>query len=203
MPATFEVNVEAGPPARSYYCPGNQPVDARAFGFELLVRRALTKRLTGWFSYTLARSTRESHFLTLDGSDAVATVSSEFDRTHVLGAMLAYDFGSGVHAGGRFVFYTGTPYSELSGNIPVPPYNNHRTPAFLRLDLRFEKRWKFGTEGSVALVFEGQNVTLSKEVSVLGLNCMGDVTPNGGTTRCTQSRLGPITLPSVGVEATF
>jgi hypothetical protein len=34
---------------------------------ELLVRRALSKRLAGWLSYTLSRSVRDARFLTLDG----------------------------------------------------------------------------------------------------------------------------------------
>ena len=101
------------------------------------------------------------------------------------------------------LFYTGTPYSQLDGSLPIPPYNAYRNPAFYRVDFRLEKRWLLGRSGSIAFVLEGQNVTLSKEVSSLGLECEGQMTSQGQTTRCEQSELGPLTLPSVGVEAFF
>jgi hypothetical protein len=184
-------------------CPSEQAVHGRAHGLELLVRRPLTKRLSGWLSYTLSRSTRETHFITPEGGSAIATVPSEFDRTHVLNAILAYDLGRRWRAGGRFVFYTGAPYSSLSGNVPVAPYNNHRDPPFYRLDIRLEKRWPIGKNGSIAFVFEGQNVTLSKDSSGLGIDCIGQATEAGGTTTCKRATIGPIAIPSVGVEAFF
>lgn len=205
MPPTTppQADPNATPPAVPFVCPDDQPVDGHAYGFELLVRRPLSKRLSGWLSYTLSRSTREAHFATLSGGTAGANVVSEFDRTHVLNAILAYDLGRRWRLGGRFVFYTGAPYSDLSGNVPVPPYNDHRGPPFYRLDVRLEKRWSLGKDRSIALVIEGLNVTLSRETSTLGMNCMGDMTPQGGTTQCTPSRFGPLTIPSIGVEAFF
>jgi hypothetical protein len=195
------------PPPEPYVCPDNQPVPGRAYGAELLLRRPLGKRLAGWLSYTLSRSTRKAHFITPSGGDVVANVVSEGDRTHVLNAVLAYDLGRMWRVGSRFVFYTGVPYSNLDGNIPVPPYNSRRLPAFLRLDLRLEKRWQLGQNGWIAFVLEGQNVTLSKESSTLGERCMGNGMSNGTTfkqtTTCTPSKAGPITIPSIGVEAFF
>ena len=193
----------ATPPAVPYVCPDDQPVSGRAYGFELLLRRPLSRRLAGWVSYTLSRSTRQAHFATLGGDTAAATVPSPFDRTHLLNAILAVDLGAGWHAGGRFVFYSGAPYSELAGNVPVPPYNGHRGPPFFRVDVRVEKRWSLGHDRSIALVVEGLNVTLSREVSPLALDCMGNMTDQGGTTQCTQGRVGPLTIPSIGVEAFF
>jgi hypothetical protein len=170
----------------------------------VLLRRPLSKRLAGWVSYTLSRSTREGHFVTLEGGEAVATVVSDFDRTHVLNAVLAYDLGRRWRAGSRFVFYTGVPYSKLAGSVPVPPYNSRRDPPFYRLDVRLEKRWPLGRDGSIAFVIEGQNVTLSKEANTLGHDCRGVITPDGaGTTTCVRDEVGPITIPSIGVEAFF
>jgi hypothetical protein len=205
MPPTTpaQTDPQAPPPNMPYVCPDDQPVDARAYGLELLVRRPLSRRLTGWLSYTLSHSTRGQHFVTLSGADAFANVTSEFDRTHILNAVLGYDLGRRWRAGVRFVFYTGTPYSDLSGNVPVPPYNDHRTPSYFRLDLRLEKRWSLGKDRSIAFVLEGLNVTLSREATTLGMRCMGDMTPQGGTTQCTYARLGPLTIPSIGVEAFF
>ena len=187
-----------------YVCPNNQPVSGRAYGLELLLRAPLSNRLSGWLSYTLSRSTREAHFAKRAGGETLATVPSEFDRTHVLNTSLSYLLGRGWRAGGRFVFYTGTPYSARDGSWPVPPYNAYRTPAFFRVDVRLEKRWRLSETGSLAFVLEGLNVTMSKEVTSLGLDCDGKGTPDGvTTTTCKQSTAGPITIPSVGIEAFF
>ncbi len=205
MPPTFEVDPGAGPqPPGPYYCPGDEPVKGHAYGFEFGLRRSLSQRLSGLLSYALSRSTREAHFPTLEGGEAVATVPSEFDRTHVLNAALSYDMGIGWRAGGRFLFYSGAPYSPLSGSIPVQPYHGLRGPPFFRLDVRLEKRWTLGESAFIAFVIEGLNVTLSKESSTLGQDCEGEVGPDlGGTTTCRLSRIGPITIPSLGVEAAF
>ena len=146
---------------------------------------------------------RQANFLTLDGDTAQATVPSDFDRTHVLNAVLAYDLGRRWRAGGRFVFYSGAPYSKLAGNIPVPPYNTLRDPPFFRLDVRLEKRWQLGQESWLAFVLEGQNVTLSKDANTLGLDCTVIGDPSGFNTRCTRDKVGPITIPSIGLEAIF
>jgi len=205
MPPTMPppASPNATPPQIPYVCPDDQPVSGHAFGLELLVRRPLSRRLAGWLSYTLSWSTREAHFPTVDGGTAAATVSSPFDRTHLLNAILAYDVGAGWHAGGRFVFYSGAPYSELAGNVPVPPYNGHRGPSFFRVDVRLEKRWSLGRDRSIAFILEGLNVTLSQEVNPMASDCIGDMTAQGTTTQCTQGRIGPLTIPSVGVEAFF
>jgi TonB family protein len=188
-----------------YVCPNNRPVQGRAYGVELLLRRPFSKRLSGWLSYTLSRATREAHFITPAGIDDLATVPSEFDRTHVLNAIVGYDLGRRWRVGARLLFYTGTPYSLREGSSPVPPYNAYRNPAFYRLDFRLEKSWRVGKSGSVAFVLEGQNVTLQKEVSGLGLDCDGrQAAPSENlATTCKQSTIGPLTIPSVGVEAVF
>jgi len=77
-----------------------------------------------------------------------------------------------------------------------------------RVQLALEKaRRQFPPEPKVvgmehALIIEGQNVTLSTEVITFGTRCMG---MPGGATQCspTRGRVGPITIPSVGVEASF
>ncbi len=194
---------EPGPYAPPFVCPNNRPVRGRAYGLELMLRRSFTKRLSGWLSYTLSRSTRRARFLTPTGGEDTATVPSDFDRTHVLNAIVAYDLGRRWRVGSRVLFYTGAPYSRLDGSLAVPPYNAFRTPAFFRLDVRLEKRWRLGKSGSIAFVVEGQNVTLSKEVSSLGMECEARGTPQDETTTCEHSTIGPLTIPSVGVEAFF
>lgn len=191
------------PPAVPWTCPSNDPVHGVAYGLEVLLRRPLSKRLSGWLSYTLSRSTRQEHFITPSGGDAQATVVSDYDRTHMLNAIVAYDLGRGWRAGGRFVFFTGAPYSILQGNVPVPPYNDQREPPFYRVDVRLEKRWHLARSGFIALIAEVQNLTLSKETTALGYSCQGSESSRGGTTQCRLSTIGPLTLPSIGAEASF
>ena len=179
------------------------PVRGRTFGLEVLVRRPITKRLSGIVSYTLSRSTRQAHFFTAQGETVLATVPSELDRTHVLSVAMAYDFGVGWRAGTHFVFYTGAPYSNLSGNVPLPPYNDQRDRPFFRFDARVEKRWRVGKTATVAFVVEVLNLFLGSEMSGFGIDCIEKVSPAGGTNTCRRATLGPITVPSVGVEGSL
>jgi hypothetical protein len=201
-----EPGIVVGPPSMivpPYVCPNNEPVRGRAYGVELLLRRPFTRRVSGLLSYTLSRATKDTRFLTPSGGETVATVASEFDRTHVLNAVLAFDLGRRWRFGSRLLFYTGTPYSQLDGSLPIPPYNAYRSPHFYRVDFRLEKRWKLGHASSLAFVVEGQNITLRKEFSTLGMDCEGRGTPEALSTTCDYSTIGPLTIPSVGVEAFF
>ncbi len=189
-----------------------QRVRGRAYGAELLVRRPLTKRLTGWVSYTLSRSTRESHAL-LGNDAALQDVPSEFDRTHVLSVIGAYDLGRGWRSGARFFFYTGRPYSNSFNNIPVAPFNSERLPSFYRIDARIEKAWHVGKKGKIAFVIEGLNVTLNKEATDVKCTPMlnaggigrfaGGRMPIGPLDTCTVQKIGPVTIPSIGLEGSF
>jgi hypothetical protein len=183
-----------------YRCPDSGPVRGHAYGLEVMARRPLSRRVGGWLSYTLSRSIRDAHFITPAGGEDTVTVPSDGDRTHVLSALLAGELGRQWRVGGRILFYTGTPYSQLQGIVPVPPYNSYRTSSFFRLDVRLEKRWALGRDASLALVVEGQNVTLSTEASSFALDCRDSP---GMPTQCSHGRIGPITIPSIGVEAFF
>lgn len=176
-----------------------QHVRGRAFGGELLVRRSITRRLSGWIAYTLSRSTREAPLPGGLGVGPVVETLASFDRTHVVNVVASYDLGSSWRAGARLVAYTGLPYSNSRFGIPVPPYDGERMPAFYRIDLRLEKRWTVGTSATIALVFEGMNVTLNKEV--LAAHCSPTLGQTStGLDHCTFDTLGPVSVPSVGVE---
>jgi TonB family protein len=180
----------------------NEPVRGRAFGGELFLRRDLTKRLTGWLSYTLSRSTREAHLPGNPESVVEVETLSEFDRTHVLSLVGAYDLGAGWRAGARFFAYSGLPYTNTRGGEPVLPYNDERMPAFYRIDVRLEKRWRLGPRVTIALVFEGMNVTLNKEAVAATCSPTPGESPKGFDT-CTFQTVGPISIPSVGVEGSL
>ncbi len=151
-----------------------------SYGLELFVRRRLTSRLGGYLAYTLSRSLR---------SAGREKFPSNFDRTHVLNLALAYDLGRRWRAGGRFVFYTGFPrFDEDGGSGPdrltLRPLDPPRQSPFYRLDVRLEKRWQLGKTTWLSFVAEVLNTTLNKEI-------------------IEDEPVGPVTIPSVGVEAGF
>lgn len=169
-----------------------------AFGLELGLRRKLTQRIAGLASYTLSHSNR-----TAEGRRFV----SSYDRPHVLTAAISVDLGKGWRTGTRFVGYSGIPMRPAPRVFPeqivgVPP---ERTPTFVRLDLRVEKRWRVGKTGWVSAVLEALNATLSREVT--GYACSTAVVVPGaaplGDARCAERVVGPVSVPSLGVEGGF
>ncbi|MEZ4225396.1 MAG: TonB family protein [Polyangiaceae bacterium] len=150
-----------------------------AYGLELFLKRKLTKKLGGFVSYTLSRSTR---------SYGRRRYVASFDRTHVFNAAAAYDLGNRWRAGTRFVFYTGLPTTP----DPNDP-SDTRLPPFVRADLRLEKRWQLSKTVWISGVAEWMNATLSKEAVSTECTLAG----------CEAQEIGPITIPSVGVEGGF
>lgn len=184
-------------------------VKGRAFGLEILLRRALSERFTVWVSYTLSRSTRQAR--PPGGSEPTMNILSEYDRTHVLSAVASYGLGKDWRVGGRVFAYSGRPYTDISMSNPVIPYDSERLPGYFRLDVRLEKSWTLGRSDRISVVLEGINVTLDKEV--VSATCGGPPTastkavPPGAASvplnACTLDTIGPITIPSIGVEGTF
>lgn len=152
-----------------------------ALGLELTATRPLSRRLGGFVSYTLSRSS-----VTLGRTEA----PSGFDRTHVLQGGLSYELPKRYRLGARSVFYTGIPELNLAG---YPHFvSARRGRPFFRLDLRAEKRFSIGRRGYLDLVVEVLNATSTSEV--VRLDC-GQI--------CRERTAGPVILPSVGVEAGF
>lgn len=149
-----------------------------SYGLELFVKKKLTSRLGGFVSYTFSRSTRMYE---------ARTFVAAFDRTHVANVALAYDLGKNWRAGGRVMFYTGLP------KAPDPTDGATRLPSFFRVDLRLEKRWQLGPKAWISAVAEWMNATLSKEAVASQCTLQG----------CTSQTVGPITIPSLGVEGGF
>ena len=189
-------------------------VNGRAYGLEVLLRRSFAERFNVWISYTLSQSTRQARPIDAPATSApTMTILSEYDRTHVLSAMVAYDFGHDWHAAVRFFAYSGRPYTPVAGSRLTIPYDTARLPGFYRVDARVEKAWTLGDSTRIALVVEGINVTLNQEVvdaqcsapaggaGTMTATAMGNRT--GPLNGCTFDSIGPITIPSVGVEATF
>ncbi len=155
------------------FVPDNGPPDyeARAQGSAVGAELLVKRQLTK----------RLGGFVSYTLSRSVRSIGNEefvsgFDRTHVANAAVGYEIGRGFRPGARFVFYTGTPAE--SG----PSASTKRDPPFHRLDVRVEKRWKLGSTTWISLVLEVMNATLRKE-------------------RFSGDEIGPVTIPSIGVEA--
>jgi hypothetical protein len=175
MSDTLGVSQGAGGDASSFKEPRSL---GSAAGLELYLKRKLTRRFGGYLSYTLSRSMR---------SVGTERFLSAFDRTHVANAAVAYDLGKLWRAGTRFTIYTGTPVVPPGGNGLIAPPRSlspDRDPTFYRLDLRLEKRWNLSKTVWLAFVAEIMNATLHKEVL------------QGQT-------IGPVTIPSLGLEGAF
>jgi hypothetical protein len=154
-----------------------------AVGLELALRRPLTRRLGGILAYTLSRTTRKHGRI-----DTLAAT----DRPHVVNLMASYDLGRRWRFGSRVSVASGLPAHAITDDGLV--YEGFgRAPALVRLDLRIEKRWVMSERSWWALTAELFNATLGSEVT--SRRC--------SRTGCVDEVIGPITIPSVGVEAAF
>ncbi len=115
-------------------------------GGELLLRKALTRKVFAWLSYTLMRSIRR------DTPDQAAYLFN-FDQTHILTAIASYKLPRQWQIGARFRLISGNPttgvlgavYDASQGNYEAinGPRNGERLPAFHQLDIRIDKRWVY------------------------------------------------------------
>ncbi|MFO0590299.1 MAG: TonB family protein [Polyangiaceae bacterium] len=151
-----------------------------AYGVEISLKRRLTKRIGGFLSYTLSRSEREYDRVRLRAGT---------DRTHVLNATIGVDLGRGFRAGARVVYYSGFP-GLITTSHGQRVDTGQEFPAFFRLDGRLEKKWTLGGTRWISAVLEMMNTTLSTEQ--LNIDCSG--------VTCKPTVVGPVSIPSIGVE---
>jgi hypothetical protein len=150
-----------------------------SYGLEIYLKRRLTSRLGGFLAYTLSRSTR---------SYQNRSFVASFDRTHVANAAVAYNLGKNWRAGTRWMFYTGLP----KASDPTDPEAT-RLPPFFRIDARLEKRWQITRDVWISAIAEWMNATLAKEAVSTTCTLAG----------CEAQTIGPVTIPSLGVEGGF
>ncbi len=132
--------------------------EGRAYGMELFLEKAKGD-LTGWISYTLARSERRVPPLEgVNGGPGInrgAWYASVYDRTHNLSVVGTYKLNDRWTLSSNFIFQSGIPATfpvgryDLAGLI-IPQYdgtrNAQRLPEYHRLDisLRWESPKKTG-----------------------------------------------------------
>ncbi|RZJ69669.1 TonB-dependent receptor [Flavobacterium sp.] len=120
------------------------PGKARAYGFELLVRKNKGK-LNGWISYTLSRSEQQTpgRNASEPGINNGQWYKTGYDKLHNLAVTASYDLAKKWTLGANFALQSGQPvtypngYYEYQG-IQIPSYglrNENRLPAYHHLDV--------------------------------------------------------------------
>lgn len=118
--------------------------EGRAYGLELYAKKS-KGRLTGWVSYTLARTERKIDGLTANdpGINNGDWYASNYDKTHDLSITSLFNLNERWTLSANFVYATGLPTTYPSSGytylgLIVPQYetrNQHRITDYHRLDL--------------------------------------------------------------------
>ncbi|HUJ62095.1 MAG TPA: TonB-dependent receptor [Kofleriaceae bacterium] len=134
----------------------------RAWGVELLARREIGQ-ITGWVSYTYARS-----FRTGDPRQDPTYYPYVLDQPHMLTAVATSPIGAKWRVGGRFRYVTGNPITPVATayynaakktwTAVDGPILSQRLPDFVQLDLRIDRLWR-RRSGLWDLYLDVQNVT--------------------------------------------
>ena len=143
--------------------------DGRAYGMELQVEKKKGK-LSGWFSYTLARTERK-----IEGISNGEWFPTRFDQTHNFSTTAFYELNKKWTLSANFVLNSGTPVTFPTNRLNVQGYvipynadgsrNNTRLPVYHRLDIsatlsgkqKEGKRWKGDWVFSVYNVYNRRN----------------------------------------------
>ena len=140
-----------------YYNNGGR---GRAFGGELLAKFQ-QEHLSGWLAYTLSRSTRWS-------SDFPQEVLFDYDQTHALTAIAAYETSNNWKFSARLRYTSGDPYTPVIGgvfdsddDVYLPTrgglYSQRLSP-FFEFDVRFDKKWIYD-KWILSLYLDIENLT--------------------------------------------
>lgn len=137
----------------------------RAYGVELYIKKNKGK-LTGWLSYTLARTERQVE--SLNNGNWYPT---RYDRTHTLNIVGQYELNKKWSFGANLALISGVPYSLASQQGSYENFNfgltgfgvrgNVRLPMYNRFDISATKKNKkalFG-KGESEWVFSVYNLT--------------------------------------------
>lgn len=119
--------------------------EGQSYGIELLLRRRITKSISGWLAYTASRSLRRRDSLS-------ALAPSDYDQPHVLTLVASHRLSSSWRWGLKWRHTTGNPftpslgpgYNFIQGWYPLPGLKNSgRLPDYHRLDLSLTYKKSF------------------------------------------------------------
>jgi hypothetical protein len=172
------------------------PSHSRSYGIELMAKKEVGAT-TGWISYTLSRSERQTNGISLN-----EWFLNRYDRTHNLNLVVTHEFTKRTSLSGNWVYASGTPATFADSRLEFQdwdiPYNttdkrnNYRLPAFHRLDLSLTvkgkqlHRWKgewvfslynvYGRRNAYTVYFRQNEDDPSKKEAVR-LSIIGSIIP--------------------------
>jgi hypothetical protein len=154
----------------------------RAYGAEVLLRKADRGRMYGWLAYTLAWSLRED--------DSGVFGRSDWDQRHILNLVAGYRLRGGYSVGARVHVNTGrqAPVVGSGGDYK-------QLPTYYQLDLRVERRWVFD-RFVMSLYADFANATLTREVVQVVYEYDPSTMMNGPVDRDFH-----LILPTIGIHA--
>ena len=182
----------------------------RSYGLELYVKKN-TGRLTGWLSYTLAKSERKVPGLGVgdSGINNGRYYPTNFDKRHDLSISGVYKLNKRMDLSANFIYASGIPGTFPEGKYEyeglfIPHFedrNQDRLPAYHRLDvsLTMKRKPKNGKERNGEWVFGLYN--LYNRANASSIYFIEDE-DNRGVTRAFKSFLFGVT-PSVSYNFKF
>ena len=133
----------------------------------MLIKKARTDSLSGWFALTLARSS-------LHNDITGETFNFAYDQPVNATLVGNYKLTGDWTVGAKWTFHTGNPYTPVIGTNgtypdgrPIPVYganNSVRFPNYHRLDLRLDRRYVYNT-WKLTTFFEVINAYAQKNVA--------------------------------------
>lgn len=176
------------------FLPGLSSGKARAYGFEVMIRkdtRANENGLFGWMSYTYTRSKQKTGLPTEPGYAGVAEnavgdefgdkwITSDYEQRHNFKLIAGYKLNKHTLSG-RFQYYSSFPYTPIVGSeedmnyaaynpdkhryVPVMgDRNSEHFPSYYSLDLRYTHKTNY-TWGYVSWYIEVINVLMKDPVN--------------------------------------
>jgi len=170
--------------------------EGRAYGLEVLLKKQLSHRISGFVAYTLARAERRRV-----AGDEYRLFDA--DQTHNLVLLAAYHLPRHWKLSTRFRYRSGQPTTPVVGATFVsdndeyaPSFgrtNSARNASFQQLDLRVDKAWVFD-RWSFTAYLDVQNVYNYNNSSAIAYNY--DYSKSG--------KVGAVPLlPIVGIKAEY
>ena len=142
--------------------------EGQAYGLELLFKKDLTERFSGWIATSLSRSERTNN---VTGE----TFRSDYDQPVIVNLVGNYKINKDWTFGAKWRYNSGSPYTPILRGEPrlggrpnefLPVYgqiNSERFPGYHRLDLRLGRdylfnNWKLNTYVELINAYNQKNV---------------------------------------------